>query len=78
MFSSNNTTTEVSVKIFAPFQLNPSQRRVIADGKFISTAAPAGRQRGDFLYSATVTLIAEKTALYTTAPAWASVEISNR
>lgn len=78
MFGNNNTTTEVSVKIFAPFQLNPSQRRVLADGKFISTAAPAGRQQGDFLYSATLTLLHESSALYTTAPAWASVEISNR
>ena len=78
MFSNNHTTTEVSVKILAPFQINPSQRREIADGKFISTAAPAGRQHGEYLYSATVTLLHERSALYTTAPAWASVEISNR
>jgi len=51
---------------------------VLADGKFISTAAPSSRQHGDFLYSATVTLLHENSALYTTAPAWASVDISNR
>ena len=75
MFNANNTTTSKTVKIFAPFQLNPSQRRVLADGKLLNVAAPAGRQQGDYLYSATVTLVREDAAVYTTAPSWASVEI---
>jgi hypothetical protein len=72
---SNNTTTERTVKISAPFRLNAAQRRVLADGKWLNTAAPSGRQQGDYLYSATVTLVREDAAVYTTAPAWASVEI---
>lgn len=72
---SNNTTTNRTVKISAPFRLNASQRRVLADGKWLNTASPAGRQQGDYLYSATVTLVRENAAVYTTAPAWASVEI---
>jgi hypothetical protein len=72
---SNNTTTERTVKISAPFRLNAAQRRVLADGHLLNIAAPAGRQQGDYLYAATVTLLRENAALYTTAPAWASVEI---
>ena len=75
MFTTYNTTTSKTVKIFAPFQLNPSQRRVLADGKLLNIAAPAGRQQGDYLYSATITLVREDAAVYTTAPSWASVEI---
>jgi len=75
MFTNNNTTTEKTVKIFAPFRLNAVERRVIADGKHISTATSAGRQQGDYLYSTTVTLLREDMALYTSAPCWASVEI---
>jgi len=75
MFTDNNTTTEKTVKIFAPFRLNAAERKVFADGKQISTAAPAGRQQGDYLYSTIVTLLRENTALYTSAPSWASVEI---
>ncbi len=55
--------------------LSPSQRQVLADGKLINVAAPAGRQYGEYLYSATVTLLREDASLYTTAPYWASVEI---
>jgi hypothetical protein len=72
---SNNTTTSKTVKISAPFRLNAAQRRVFADGNFLNIAAPVGRQQGDYLYSATVTLLRENAAVYTTAPVWASVEI---
>jgi len=72
---SNNTTTSKTVKISAPFRLNAAQRKVLVDGKFLNVATPAGRQQGDYLYSATVTLLHGKAALYTTAPLWASVEI---
>ncbi len=72
---SNNTTTSKTVKISAPFRLNAAQRRVFANGQLLNIASPIGRQQGDYLYSATVTLLRENAALYTTAPAWASVEI---
>ncbi|MBN2118720.1 MAG: hypothetical protein JW730_19275 [Anaerolineales bacterium] len=75
MFKPNNTTTSKTVKISAPFRLDPSQRQVLADGKLINVAAPAGRQYGEYLYSATVTLLREDASVYTTAPYWASVEI---
>ena len=75
MFKSDDTTTVKSVKIFAPFRLNAAQRKVMADGKLLNVASPAGRQQGDYLYTATVTLVRENAALYTTAPVWASVEI---
>ncbi|MFZ5886019.1 MAG: hypothetical protein ACOYYF_00990 [Chloroflexota bacterium] len=45
------------------------------DGRLLNIAAPSGRQQGDYLYSATVTLLREDAAVYTTAPDWASVEI---
>ncbi|MBI3175213.1 MAG: hypothetical protein HYZ25_15920 [Chloroflexi bacterium] len=75
MFTSDHTTTSKTVKIFAPFRLNAAQRRVLVDGRLLDTAAPAGRQQGDYLYSATVTLLREDAAVYTTAPCWASVEV---
>jgi hypothetical protein len=71
----NNTTTSRTVKISAPFRLNASQRKVLANGNLLNIAAPSGRQQGDYLYSATVTILREDAALYTTAPVWASVEI---
>ena len=75
MFTTDNTTTSKTVKIFAPFRLNAAQRRIMADGQFLNTAAPSGREQGDYLYSATVTLLREDSDVYTTAPSWASVEI---
>ena len=75
MFTTDNTTTSKTVKIFAPFRLNAAQRRILADAQFLNIAAPSGRQQGDYLYSATVTLLREDAAVYTTAPSWASVEI---
>jgi hypothetical protein len=75
MFTSNDTTTSKTVKIFAPFRLEAAQRKVLVDGRLLDIASPAGRQQGDYLYSATVTLLCENAALYTTAPCWASVEI---
>ena len=75
MFNANDTTTSKTVKISAPFRLNAAQRKIMADGNLLNIAAPAGRQQGDYLYSATVTLLREDAAVYTTAPSWASVEI---
>ena len=75
MYNANNTTTCKTVKISAPFRLNAAQRKIMADGNLLNIAAPAGRQQGDYLYSATVTLLREDSAVYTTAPSWASVEI---
>lgn len=75
MFTTNNTTTSRTVKISAPFRLNAAQRKVLVDGRLLNVAAPSGRQQGDYLYSATVTLLREGAAVYTTAPDWASVEI---
>jgi hypothetical protein len=71
----NNTTTSRTVKISAPFRLNAAQRRVLVSGQYLNTAAPTGRQDGEYLYSAEVTLLREEAAVYTTAPSWASVEI---
>ena len=75
MFTTDNTTTSKTVKISAPFRLSAAQRKVLVDGKFLNVASPSGRQQGDYLYSATVTLLREDAAVYTTAPSWASVEI---
>ncbi|MBI5933817.1 MAG: hypothetical protein HY867_08925 [Chloroflexi bacterium] len=75
MFQSHDTTTSKTVKISAPFRLNAAQRRVFAGGQFLNVASSIGRQQGDYLYSATVTLLREDAAVYVTAPAWASVEI---
>ncbi len=71
----NITTTCKTVKISAPFRLSAAQRKVLLNGNLLNVAAPAGRHQGDYLYSATVTLLRENAALYTTAPQWASVEI---
>jgi hypothetical protein len=75
MFNPDDTTTVKTVKIFAPFRLNAAQRKVMADGKLLNVASPAGRQQGDYLYSAIVTLVREDAAVYTSAPCWASVEV---
>ena len=75
MINANHTTTSKTVKIFSPFRLNAAQRKVLANGKLLNVAEPAGRQQGDYLYSATVTLLREDAAVFTTAPSWASVEI---
>ena len=72
---SNNTTTVKTVKISAPFQLKVHQRLVLVDGVAINVAASIGRQQGDYLYSAIVTLMHEDAAVYTSAPDWASVEV---
>ena len=71
----NNTITHKNVKIFAPFRLEAAQRRVIVGGQTLNVAAPAGRQDGEYLYAAEIMLVREDTAVYTTAPNWASVEI---
>ena len=75
MYKPDNTTTVKTVKISAPFRLKAHQRMVIVNGKALNIAASAGRQQGDYLYSATVTLLREDAAVYTTAPCWASVEM---
>ena len=75
MFCSNNTTTGMTVKISAPFKLGADQRKVFVDGMFINVASPSGRQDGDYLYSASVTILRENNAVYTTAPMWASVDV---
>jgi hypothetical protein len=75
MFKPDNTTTVKTVKIFAPFPLKAYQRMVIVNGKALNVAASTGRQQGDYLYSATVTLLREDAAVYTSAPCWASVEV---
>jgi|GEM_PF-1131393 hypothetical protein len=76
MFTKNNTTICKIVKIFAPFRLDAAQRRVLVNQTYQNVARPTGRQEGDFVYTATVTVLREESAIYTTAPAWASVEIS--
>ena len=75
MFTKNNTTTCKIVKIFAPFRLEAAQRRVLVNQVHQNIARPTGRQEGDFVYTAAVTLVQEESAIYTTAPVWASVEI---
>jgi len=75
MFTTDNTTTSKTVKIFAPFRLNTAQRKVLVDGQLLDIASPSGRQQGDYLYSTTITLLHEDAAVYTTAPCWASVEV---
>ena len=75
MFTIDNTTTSKTVKIFAPFRLNTAQRKVLVNGRLLDIASPSGRQQGDYLYSATVTLLRDDAAVYTTAPCWASVEV---
>ena len=75
MFCKNNTTTSMTVKISAPFQLDADQRKVFVDSTFVNVAAPVGRQDGDYLYSASVTILRENNAIYTTAPMLASVDV---
>ena len=75
MFKPDDTTTIKTVKIYAPFPLKAYQRMVIVDGKALNVAASAGRQQGDYLYTATVTLLREDAAVYTSAPCWASVDV---
>ena len=75
MYKPDDITTVKTVKISAPFPLKAYQRLVIVDGKALNIAASAGRQQGDYLYSATVTLLREDAAVYTSAPCWASVEV---
>ncbi|MEK6750673.1 MAG: hypothetical protein AABZ00_00295 [Chloroflexota bacterium] len=75
MFKPDDTTTIKTVKIYAPFPLKAYQRMVIVDGKALNVAASAGRQQGDYLYSATITLLREDAAVYTSAPCWASVDV---
>ena len=75
MFTTDNTTTSKTVKISAPFRLDTAQRKVMANGQLLNIASPSGRQQGDYLYCATVTLLHEDAAVYTTAPSWASVEV---
>jgi len=40
---SNNTTTNKTVKIYAPFRLETGQRKVLAGGNLLSIATPSGR-----------------------------------
>ncbi len=75
MIKPDDTTTIKTVKIYAPFPLKAYQRLIIVNGKALNVAASAGRQQGDYLYSATVTLLHEDAAVYTSAPCWASVEV---
>ena len=75
MYKPDDITTIKTVKISAPFPLKAYQRLVIVDGKALNIAASAGRQQGDYLYSAIVTLVREDAAVYTSAPCWASVEV---
>ena len=75
MFKPDDATTVKTVKISAPFALKAYQRLIIVNGKAINIAASAGRQQGDYLYSAIVTLVREDAAVYTSAPCWASVEV---
>jgi hypothetical protein len=75
MFTTDNTTTSKTVKIYAPFRLNAAQRKVLVNGRLLDIATSSGRQQGDYLYSSTVTLLRDDAAVYTTAPCWASVEV---
>ena len=75
MFTTDNTTTSKTVKIYAPFPLKAAQRHVLVAGQLLDIASPSGRQQGDYLYTSTITLLRENAAVYTTAPRWASVEV---
>jgi hypothetical protein len=77
MLRSKNTTEHKFVKISTPFRLDANQRKIFVDGTFVNVAAPAGRQDGDYLYSASLTILRENNAVYTTAPSWASVEVED-
>ena len=72
---SNITTEHLFVKISAPFRLDADQRKIFVDGTFVNVAAPTGRQDGDYQYCASVTTLRESNAVYTIAPAWASVNM---
>ena len=74
MFTDDNITICKTVKISAPFPLKACERLIIVNGKALNIAASAGRQQGDYLYSATVTLLREA-PIETSAPCWASVEV---
>ncbi|MBN8658533.1 MAG: hypothetical protein J0M11_22550 [Anaerolineae bacterium] len=74
MFNSDDTTTVKTVKISAPSPLKAYQRLVIVEGRALNIADNAGRQQGEYLYSATVTLLRE-VPIETSAPCWASVEV---
>ena len=54
MYKPDHITTVKTVKIYAPFPLKANERMVIVNGKAINVAASAGRQQGDYLYSATL------------------------
>ena len=75
MVRSNNITEHMFVKISAPFQLDVDQRKIFVDGLCVNIAAPTGRQDGDYLYCASLTILRENNAVYTTAPFWASVDV---
>ena len=75
MLHKNITTEHMFVKISAPFKLDANQRKIFVDGLFVNIAAPTGRQDGDYLYSASITILRENNAVYTTAPMWASVNV---
>jgi hypothetical protein len=77
MFTTDNITICKTVKISAPFPLKANQRMVIVNGEALNIAASAGRQQGDYLYSAVVTLLRENAdaAVNTSAPCWANVEV---
>jgi hypothetical protein len=75
MFTTDDTTTVKTVKISAPLPLKAYQRLILVDERVINIAASTGRQQGDYLYSATVTLLHEDATVYTSAPNWASVEV---
>ncbi len=75
MYNPDHITTVKTVKIYAPFLLQANERMVIVNGRAINVAASAGRQQGDYLYTADITLLREDAAVYTTAPSWASVEV---
>jgi hypothetical protein len=75
MFKPDDTTAVKTVKISAPFPLKAYQRLIIVNGVAVNVAASAGRQQGDYLYSALITLLHEDAAVYTSAPCWASVEV---
>ncbi len=74
MFTSDDTTTVKTVKISAPFPLKTYQRLIIVEGRALNIADCAGRQQGEYLYTATVTLLHDA-LIETSAPCWAGVEV---
>jgi hypothetical protein len=73
MFCTNNTTTSKTVKIYAPFPLKMAQRHVLVAGQLLNIASLSGRQQGDYLYTAVVTLLREDVVVYTDTPDCADV-----